>query len=100
MAIPVLKELTHLPIVIDPSHAAGKRWLVLPLSLAAAAAGADGMIVEVHPEPRGGRLRRTAGARRRRLPRVPAPARGSGRAGRQGALVRLRACRSRSSGSA
>src|SRR5215204_1799520 len=51
MAVPVLKELTHLPIVIDPSHAAGKRDLVLPLSLAAAAAGADGIIVEVHPEP-------------------------------------------------
>ena len=51
MAVPVLRELTHLPIVIDPSHAAGKRDLVLPLSLAAAAAGADGLIVEVHPDP-------------------------------------------------
>jgi 3-deoxy-7-phosphoheptulonate synthase len=51
MAIPVLKELSHLPVVVDPSHAAGRRDLVLPLSLAAAAAGADGIIVEVHPEP-------------------------------------------------
>ncbi len=51
MAVPVLRELTHLPIVIDPSHAAGKRDLVLPLSLAAAAIGADGIIVETHPEP-------------------------------------------------
>jgi 3-deoxy-7-phosphoheptulonate synthase len=51
MAVPVLRELTHLPIVIDPSHAAGKRSLVEPLSLAAAAAGADGVIVEVHPSP-------------------------------------------------
>jgi 3-deoxy-7-phosphoheptulonate synthase len=51
MAVPVLRELTHLPIVIDPSHAAGKRSLVEPLSLAAAAAGADGIIVEVHPSP-------------------------------------------------
>jgi 3-deoxy-7-phosphoheptulonate synthase len=51
MAIPVLKELTHLPVVVDPSHAAGKRDLVLPLSLAAAAAGADGIIVEVHHDP-------------------------------------------------
>jgi len=51
MAVPVLRELTHLPIVIDPSHAAGKRGLVLPLSLAAAAVGADGIIVETHPEP-------------------------------------------------
>ena len=51
MAIPVLKEQTHLPIVIDPSHAAGRRDWVLPMSLAAAAAGADGIIVEIHPEP-------------------------------------------------
>jgi 3-deoxy-7-phosphoheptulonate synthase len=51
MAVPVLRELTHLPIVIDPSHAAGKRDLVLPLSLAAAAVGADGIIVETHNEP-------------------------------------------------
>ena len=51
MAVPTLRELTHLPIVVDPSHAAGKRSLVEPLSLAAAAAGADGIIVEVHPCP-------------------------------------------------
>ncbi len=51
MAVPVLKELTHLPVIVDPSHAAGRRDLVLPLSLAAAAVGADGIIVEVHPNP-------------------------------------------------
>ena len=51
MAVPVLKELTHLPVIVDPSHAAGRRDLVLPLSLAAAAAGADGIIVEVLPHP-------------------------------------------------
>jgi 3-deoxy-7-phosphoheptulonate synthase len=51
MAVPVLKDLTHLPVIVDPSHAAGRRDLVLPLSLAAAAAGADGLIVEVHPHP-------------------------------------------------
>ena len=51
MAVPILKELTHLPVIVDPSHAAGRRDLVLPLSLAAAAIGADGVIVEVHPEP-------------------------------------------------
>jgi 3-deoxy-7-phosphoheptulonate synthase len=51
MAIPVIKELSHLPVVVDPSHAAGKRDLVEPLSLAAAAAGADGIIVEVHHDP-------------------------------------------------
>src|SRR5690349_16522006 len=50
-AVPVLKELTHLPVVVDPSHAPGRRSLVEPLSLAAAAAGADGIIVEVHPRP-------------------------------------------------
>src|SRR5271170_6939548 len=49
MAVPVLKELSHLPVVVDPSHAAGRRDLVEPLSLAAA--GADGIIVEVHPNP-------------------------------------------------
>jgi 3-deoxy-7-phosphoheptulonate synthase len=51
MAVPVLKEMTHLPVIVDPSHAAGRRDLVTPLSLAAAAVGADGIIVEVHPEP-------------------------------------------------
>jgi 3-deoxy-7-phosphoheptulonate synthase len=50
-AVPVLKELSHLPVIVDPSHAAGRRALVTPLSLAAAAAGADGIIVEVHPQP-------------------------------------------------
>jgi 3-deoxy-7-phosphoheptulonate synthase len=51
MAIPVLKERTHLPVIVDPSHAAGRRERVLPMSLAAAAAGADGIIVEIHPDP-------------------------------------------------
>jgi 3-deoxy-7-phosphoheptulonate synthase len=51
MAVPVLKELSHLPVIVDPSHAAGRRELVTPLSLAAAAVGADGIIVEVHPNP-------------------------------------------------
>ena len=50
-AIPVLKERTHLPVIVDPSHAAGRRELVEPLSLAAAAVGADGIIVEVHSNP-------------------------------------------------
>jgi 3-deoxy-7-phosphoheptulonate synthase len=51
MAIPILRQLTPLPVIVDPSHAAGRRELVEPLSLAAAAAGADGVIVEVHPRP-------------------------------------------------
>ena len=51
MAIPVLKARTHLPVIVDPSHAAGRRDLVEPMSLAAAAAGADGIIIEVHPRP-------------------------------------------------
>lgn len=50
-AIPVIKELSHLPVIIDPSHAAGKREYVRALTLAALAAGADGVIIEVHPEP-------------------------------------------------
>ncbi|HEY8764648.1 MAG TPA: 3-deoxy-7-phosphoheptulonate synthase [Solirubrobacteraceae bacterium] len=50
-AVPVLKARTHLPVIVDPSHAAGRRELVGPLSLAAAAVGADGIIVEVHPQP-------------------------------------------------
>jgi chorismate mutase/prephenate dehydratase len=50
-AIPVLRGLTHLPVLVDPSHAAGVRHLVTPLALAAAAAGADGLIVECHPRP-------------------------------------------------
>lgn len=50
-AIPVLKEKTHLPIIVDPSHAAGDWKYVSPLSLAAVAAGADGLLVEVHPWP-------------------------------------------------
>jgi 3-deoxy-7-phosphoheptulonate synthase len=50
-AVPVLKSLSHLPVVVDPSHAAGRRDLVEPLSLAAAAAGADGIVVEIHPDP-------------------------------------------------
>ncbi len=50
-AIPVLKKETHLPVIADPSHAGGKRDLVAPLSKAAIAAGADGLIIEVHPDP-------------------------------------------------
>jgi len=50
-AIAAAKKLTHLPVIADPSHAAGRRDLILPLSLAALAAGADGLIVEVHPTP-------------------------------------------------
>ena len=50
-AIPVVKKLTHLPIVIDPSHAGGKWWLVEPMAKAAIAAGADGLMVEVHNNP-------------------------------------------------
>jgi 3-deoxy-7-phosphoheptulonate synthase len=50
-AVPLLHHLTHLPVVVDPSHATGKRWLVKPMALAAVAAGADGVMVEVHPKP-------------------------------------------------
>ena len=50
-AVPVLKGLSHLPVVIDPSHATGKASLVRPMALAAAAAGADGLMIEVHNDP-------------------------------------------------
>jgi len=50
-AIPILKQETHLPVIADPSHAGGRRSLVTPLSYAAVAAGADGLLVEVHPDP-------------------------------------------------
>ncbi len=50
-AVPLLKQLSHLPVVVDPSHATGRRDLVVPLAVAALAAGADGVMVEVHPDP-------------------------------------------------
>jgi 3-deoxy-7-phosphoheptulonate synthase len=50
-AVPVLKKETHLPVIIDPSHAGGKAWMVPALSRAAIAAGADGLLVEMHPKP-------------------------------------------------
>ena len=50
-AVPVLKELTHLPIIVDPSHGTGLRSLVTPMARAAVAAGADGLIIEIHPDP-------------------------------------------------
>jgi len=50
-AIPIIEKLSHLPIIADPSHGTGKWYLVAPLALAAVAAGADGLIVEVHPNP-------------------------------------------------
>jgi len=50
-AIPVLKKETHLPVIVDPSHAGGKAWMVPALSQAAIAAGADGLLVEMHPSP-------------------------------------------------
>ena len=50
-AVPILKKLSHLPVIVDPSHASGIAWLVEPLALAAVAAGADGLIIEVHNNP-------------------------------------------------
>jgi len=51
-AVPALKELSHLPVIVDPSHATGKWRLVSPMAKAAIAAGADGLLIEVHPEPK------------------------------------------------
>jgi 3-deoxy-7-phosphoheptulonate synthase len=50
-AVPLVRSLSHLPIVVDPSHATGHRHLVAPMALAALASGADGLMVEVHPNP-------------------------------------------------
>jgi 3-deoxy-7-phosphoheptulonate synthase len=50
-AVPLLHHLTHLPVIVDPSHATGKRWLVPPLAMGGVAVGADGVMVEVHPDP-------------------------------------------------
>jgi 3-deoxy-7-phosphoheptulonate synthase len=50
-AIPIVEKVSHLPVIADPSHGTGKWYLVLPLALAAVAAGADGLLIEVHPNP-------------------------------------------------
>jgi 3-deoxy-7-phosphoheptulonate synthase len=50
-AVPIIKEISHLPIIVDPSHGTGKWNLVTPMSRAAVAAGADGLLIEVHPDP-------------------------------------------------
>jgi 3-deoxy-7-phosphoheptulonate synthase len=50
-AVPLVHHLSHLPVIVDPSHATGKRWLVAPLAMGGVAVGADGVMVEVHPDP-------------------------------------------------
>lgn len=50
-AIPAIRRMSHLPIIVDPSHAAGMYWMVEPLAMAAVAVGADGLMVEVHNDP-------------------------------------------------
>jgi len=50
-AVPMLKSMTHLPVIVDPSHGTGLRWMVPPMAKAAIAAGADGLIMEVHFNP-------------------------------------------------
>ena len=50
-AIPAIKRMSHLPVIVDPSHSAGMYWMVEPLTMAAIAAGADGLIIEVHNDP-------------------------------------------------
>ena len=51
-AVPVVKKLSHLPVIVDPSHATGKAWLVESMALAAVASGADGLMIEVHNDPK------------------------------------------------
>ena len=79
---PVIKLASHLPVIVDPSHAAGRRDLVAPLSLAGVAAGADGLIVEVAPQPGARALRRAAVAPHGRVRRVRRPRAASWPAGR------------------
>jgi 3-deoxy-7-phosphoheptulonate synthase len=97
-AVPVVKSLAHLPVIVDPSHATGHRHLVAPMALAALAAGADGLLIEVHPDPEHAlsdgaqsltlpmfsdlmeRLRRLAVALDRRLATAPSPEVHAGRA--------------------
>ena len=50
-AVPVVKRLSHLPVIVDPSHGTGKRWMVDPMAKAAVAVGADGVMIEVHNDP-------------------------------------------------
>ena len=50
-AIPAIKQMSHLPVIVDPSHASGMYWMVEPLAMAAIAAGCDGLIIEVHNDP-------------------------------------------------
>ena len=57
-AIPAIRNMSHLPIVVDPSHAAGMYWMVEPLAMAAVAVGADGLMVEVHNDPPPRQVRR------------------------------------------
>jgi len=75
-AIPVLRRETHLPVIVDPSHAAGRAELVAPLAYAAVAAGADGLIVEVHPRPE---TARSDGEQSLSLPEFAATMRGVAR---------------------
>ena len=66
--ISILKKMTHLPVIVDPTHAAGQRDLVLPLALAAHAVSPHGLMIEIHPDPDRGIVRRPAGAAVRKLP--------------------------------
>jgi 3-deoxy-7-phosphoheptulonate synthase len=50
-AVPVIQKMSHLPVIVDPSHATGERYLISPISLGAVATGADGIMVEIHPDP-------------------------------------------------
>ncbi len=65
-AVPVLQQRTHLPVIVDPSHGTGHRSLVAPMALAAVAAGADGVMIDVHAHPESGLVRRSPGAPARR----------------------------------
>ena len=91
-AIAVMKRETHLPVIVDPSHAGGKAWMVPALSCAAVAAGADGLLIEVHPMPDGGVVRRRPGAHAGRVRRADAAAPGDRPRGRPRDVSRTVGC--------
>ncbi len=90
-AVPLVRRLSHLPVIVDPSHATGKRWLVKPLAIGGVAVGADGIMVEVHPTPDEALLRCRAAAGPGHVRRTH----GRGDADPRGRALPSRRCRER-----
>ena len=88
-AVPLLKEWTHLPVLVDPSHGTGIYKMVAPMALAAIAAGADGLLIEVHPKPEQRAIRRPAAVEAVALRRPDEDAEAAGRGGGPNAVAGL-----------